>query len=81
MRRELNSFKRLNQSYQELYKANCHELILWHSRLSQLLVLVLCELCMEDKNEAYREGTPEKKLFVGNHVIVMDCVILTHFRR
>ena len=63
MRRELKGLKRLNQSYQALYEAKCREVILWHSRLSDVLDLVLCELCMEEKNEAYVEGTPEEILF------------------
>ena len=62
MRRELNGLKRLNQSYQALYEAKCREVILWHSRLSDVLDLLLCELCMEEKNEAYVEGTPEEIL-------------------
>ena len=62
MRRELNGLKRLNQSYQALYEAKCREVILWHSRLSGVLDLVLCELCMEEKNEAHVELTPEEIL-------------------
>ena len=57
MRRELNGLKRLNQSYQALYEAKCREVILWHSLLSDVLDLVLCELCTEEKNEAYVEDS------------------------
>ena len=62
MRRELNCLKRLNQSYQALCEAKCREVILWNSLLSDVLDLVLCELCMEEKNEACGEGTPEEIL-------------------
>ena len=41
MRRELNGLKRLNQSYQALYEDKCdsREVILWHSRMSDVLRL------------------------------------------
>ena len=58
MRRELNGLKRLNQSYQALYEAKCREVILWHSRLIDVLDLVLCELCMHGR---------EKRSLCGKH--------------
>ena len=70
MRQELNDVKCLNQSYHMLYEAKCLEVTLWHLQFSHVLDLVLCDLCMEEK------ACP-KKFFVANHVIEMDCVILS----
>ena len=45
--------------FEPLYETALRERDLWPARCDDLLDLVLCEYCEEEKHQVYRHGTPE----------------------
>ena len=67
---QLTTAQRLARDYEGLYEAKCKEVNVWQTRLSQVLDRILCELCIEEKDAVYEEGTREE-IFCWNRPIVI----------
>ena len=48
--------------FEPLYEKALRERDLWRARCDDLLDLVLCEYCEDEKNQVYQRGTPEEVL-------------------